>query len=115
MIQSKADDLSKMQSRPNRHALQLKKSVTMRFSVDLIQHSKDLAAGAGAPHQRLINLYSAIALPSILVSSPGSFCQTRNPSTTPGSSLITAALARLISRSLRRFASGTLKTQNLLC
>ena len=50
-------DLSKMKSRKNPYASQLKKSVTMRLSEDVIAYFKNMATEAGVPYQSLINLY----------------------------------------------------------
>ncbi len=48
-------DFSK--SRPNPYAKQLKKSVTMRLGVDVIEYFKAMAEETGIPYQSLINLY----------------------------------------------------------
>ena len=48
-------DFSK--SRPNPYAKQLKKSVTMRLGVDVIDYFKAMAEETGIPYQSLINLY----------------------------------------------------------
>jgi uncharacterized protein (DUF4415 family) len=48
-------DFSK--SRPNPYAKQLKKSVTMRLGVDVIDYFKVMAEETGIPYQSLINLY----------------------------------------------------------
>jgi uncharacterized protein (DUF4415 family) len=50
-------DLSKMKSRKNPYAANLKKSVTMRLSEDVIGYFKDMAQEQGVPYQSLINLY----------------------------------------------------------
>ncbi|SMP80766.1 BrnA antitoxin of type II toxin-antitoxin system [Desulfonatronum zhilinae] len=50
-------DLSKMRSRKNPYASELKKSVTMRLSEDVIAYFKDMADKEGIPYQSLINLY----------------------------------------------------------
>ena len=50
-------DLSKMKSRRNPYASELKKSVTMRLSEDVLRYFKTMAAEAGVPYQSLINLY----------------------------------------------------------
>jgi len=50
-------DLSKMKSRQNPYAAQLKKSVTMRLSEDVISYFKQMADEKGVPYQSLINLY----------------------------------------------------------
>lgn len=48
-------DFSK--SRPNPYAKQLKKSITMRLGVDVIDYFKTMAEETGIPYQSLINLY----------------------------------------------------------
>lgn len=50
-------DLSKMKSRPNPYAKQLKKQLTLRVSPDVIDYFKAMAAETGIPYQSLINLY----------------------------------------------------------
>ena len=50
-------DLSKMKSRKNPYAANLKKPVTMRLSEDVIGYFKQMAEDAGVPYQSLINLY----------------------------------------------------------
>lgn len=50
-------DLSKMKSRKNPYAQRLKKQVTMRLGVDIIDYFKRMAEETGLPYQRLINLY----------------------------------------------------------
>ena len=50
-------DLSKLKPRKNPYASKLKKPVTMRLSEDVVEYFKDMADEAGAPYQRLINLY----------------------------------------------------------
>lgn len=50
-------DLSKMGSRPNPYAKHLKKQVTMRLGVDVIEYFKNMAKATGVPYQNLINLY----------------------------------------------------------
>ena len=44
-------------SRPNPYAKKLKKSVTIRLGVDVIQYFKTMAEKSGIPYQSLINLY----------------------------------------------------------
>ena len=48
-------DFSK--SKPNPYAKQLKKSVTIRLGVDVIEYFKAMAEETGVPYQSLINLY----------------------------------------------------------
>lgn len=50
-------DLSKMKIRRNPYARRLKKQVTMRMGVDIIEYFKQLAVETGIPYQNLINLY----------------------------------------------------------
>lgn len=50
-------DLSKMKSRPNPYAKQLKKQLTLRVSPDVIAYFKTMAEETGIPYQSLINLY----------------------------------------------------------
>ena len=44
-------------SKRNPYARALKKQVTIRLDVDVIEHFKKLAAETGIPYQKLINLY----------------------------------------------------------
>ena len=50
-------DFAKMKSRKNPYAKALKKQVTLRLGVDVIEYFKNLAAETGIPYQNLINLY----------------------------------------------------------
>ena len=50
-------DLSKMKRRPNPYAQRLKKQITIRLGVDILEYFQDLAAETGLPYQNLINLY----------------------------------------------------------
>jgi uncharacterized protein (DUF4415 family) len=50
-------DLSKMKSRRNPYARQLKKQVTLRLRPDVIEYFKGMADETGIPYQSLINLY----------------------------------------------------------
>ncbi len=50
-------DLSKMKSRNNPYSRKLKKQVTMRMGVDVIDYFKGLSEEVGIPYQKLINLY----------------------------------------------------------
>ena len=45
-----------MKGRKNPYAKGLKKQVTLRLGIDVIEYSKNLAAETGIPHQNLINL-----------------------------------------------------------
>jgi len=50
-------DFSKMKGRKNPYARLLKKQITMRVGVDVIQYFKELAKETGLPYQNLIDLY----------------------------------------------------------
>jgi uncharacterized protein (DUF4415 family) len=50
-------DFSKMKGRKNPYASRLKKQVTIRMGVDIIEYFKHLAKDTGIPYQNLINLY----------------------------------------------------------
>lgn len=50
-------DFSKMEERKNPYARKLKKQVTIRMGVDIIEYFKKLANETGIPYQNLINLY----------------------------------------------------------
>ncbi len=50
-------DFDKMKGRRNPYAKHLKKQVTIRIGVDIIDYFKDLAEETGIPYQNLINLY----------------------------------------------------------
>jgi len=50
-------DFAKMKGRRNPHAKELKKQITIRIGVDVLEYFKDLAEETGIPYQNLINLY----------------------------------------------------------
>ena len=50
-------DFSKMKVRRNPYAARLKKTVTIRLGVDVIDYFKSMADEMGVPYQNLINLY----------------------------------------------------------
>lgn len=50
-------DFSKMKGRKNPYAKKLKKQVTLRLGIDVIEYFKGLAKETGIPYQNLINLY----------------------------------------------------------
>jgi uncharacterized protein (DUF4415 family) len=50
-------DLSKLERRPNPYAKWLKRQVTIRMGIDVIEYFKELAKETGIPYQNLINLY----------------------------------------------------------
>ena len=50
-------DFAKMKGRRNPYARELKKQITIRVGVDVLEYFKDLAEETGIPYQNLINLY----------------------------------------------------------
>ncbi|MFH1370645.1 MAG: CopG family antitoxin [Planctomycetota bacterium] len=50
-------DFSKMKGRRNPYAKALKKQVTLRLGVDVIEYFKQMAQETGIPYQNLVNLY----------------------------------------------------------
>ena len=50
-------DFSKMKGRRNPYAKNLKKQVTLRLGIDVIEYFKELAEETGVAYQNLINLY----------------------------------------------------------
>jgi uncharacterized protein (DUF4415 family) len=50
-------DLEKMEWRRNPYAKQLKKQITIRMGVDVLDYFKSLAEETGIPYQNLINSY----------------------------------------------------------
>ena len=50
-------DFSKLKGRKNAYARHLKKQVTIRMGVDIIDYFKAMAEQTGVPYQNLINLY----------------------------------------------------------
>jgi uncharacterized protein (DUF4415 family) len=50
-------DFTNMKGRRNPYAKVLKKQVTLRLGVDVIQYFKQLASETGIPYQNLVNLY----------------------------------------------------------
>jgi uncharacterized protein (DUF4415 family) len=50
-------DFSKMRGRKNPYAKRLKKQVTIRMGVDIINYFKQMSENTGIPYQNLINLY----------------------------------------------------------
>jgi uncharacterized protein (DUF4415 family) len=50
-------DFANMKGRKNPYAKALKKQVTLRLGVDVIEYFKELAKETGIPYQNLINLY----------------------------------------------------------
>ena len=50
-------DFSRMEGRKNPYASRLKKQVTIRMGIDVINHFKKMSEETGIPYQNLINLY----------------------------------------------------------
>jgi len=50
-------DFSKLKGRRNPYANILKKQVTLRLGVDVIEYFKQMAKETGIPYQNLVNLY----------------------------------------------------------
>ncbi len=50
-------DFSKMKGHKNPYARRLKKQVTIRMEVDIIDYFKKMSEDMGIPYQNLINLY----------------------------------------------------------
>ena len=50
-------DFSKLKGRQNPYAKRLKKQITIRIGVDILEYFKELAEETGIPYQNLINLY----------------------------------------------------------
>ena len=50
-------DFSKLKGRKNPYAKRLKKQITIRVGVDVLDYFKELAEETGIPYQNLINLY----------------------------------------------------------
>ena len=50
-------DFSKLKGRKNPYTKRLKKQITIRVGVDVLEYFKDLAEETGIPYQNLINLY----------------------------------------------------------
>jgi uncharacterized protein (DUF4415 family) len=50
-------DFSKLKGRKNPYAKRLKKQVTIRMGVDIIDYFKAMSEETGIPYQKLINLY----------------------------------------------------------
>jgi predicted DNA binding CopG/RHH family protein len=50
-------DFSKMKVRKNPYEKRLKRQVTIRIGVDVIEYFKQMASESGIPYQNLINLY----------------------------------------------------------
>ena len=50
-------DLNKMKARRNPYAARLKKPVTMRLGVDVVEYFKAFALTMDVPYQSLMNMY----------------------------------------------------------
>lgn len=48
-------DLKKMKLKPNPYANKLKKSITIRIDVDVVEYFKKLSAKTNIPYQTLVN------------------------------------------------------------
>jgi predicted DNA binding CopG/RHH family protein len=57
MTMRKEYDFSNMKGRKNPYAKELKRQVTIRLGVDILEYFKNLASETGIPYQNLINLY----------------------------------------------------------
>jgi uncharacterized protein (DUF4415 family) len=57
-IMRKEYDFSKMKGRKNPYAKRLKKQVTIRMGLDIIEYFKSMSEDTGIPYQNLINLYT---------------------------------------------------------
>ena len=50
-------DIDRLNPRPNPYAKELKKQVTIKISLNVIEYFKEQANKVGMPYQTLINLY----------------------------------------------------------
>jgi len=50
-------DFANMKGRKNPYAKKLKKQITIRIGVDVLEYFKELSEETGIPYQNLINLY----------------------------------------------------------
>jgi predicted DNA binding CopG/RHH family protein len=50
-------ELDKMEGKRNPYARKLKRQITIRLSIDVIDYFKELAVETGIPYQLLIDLY----------------------------------------------------------
>ena len=50
-------DFSKLKGRRNPYTKELKKQITIRLGVDILEYFRELAGETGIPYQNLINLY----------------------------------------------------------
>lgn len=50
-------NLSQLKARKNPYAKKLKRQITIRLGVDVLQYFKELSKETGIPYQNLINLY----------------------------------------------------------
>ena len=50
-------DFSKMKGKKNPYAKRLKKQITIRLGVDVLEYFRAMAEETGIPYQNLINLY----------------------------------------------------------
>ncbi len=56
-MMKKEYNFSKLKGRKNPYAKRLKKQITIRVGVDVLEYFKELAEETGIPYQNLINLY----------------------------------------------------------
>ncbi len=50
-------DFAKMNGRKNPYTKQLKKQITIRMGIDIIEYFKQMSMETGIPYQNLINMY----------------------------------------------------------
>lgn len=50
-------DLSRMKRRPNPYVARLKRQITIRVGVDILEYFRRLARETGIPYQNLMNMY----------------------------------------------------------
>ena len=50
-------DFSKMKKRRNPYASNLKKPITIRLGLDVVEYFKSMSEKVGIPYQNLINIY----------------------------------------------------------
>jgi uncharacterized protein (DUF4415 family) len=50
-------DFKSMKGRKNPYTRKLKKQITIRIGIDVLEYFKELAEDTGIPYQNLINLY----------------------------------------------------------
>lgn len=50
-------DLARMKRRPNPYAARLKRQITIRVGIDILEYFRRLARETGIPYQNLMNMY----------------------------------------------------------